>query len=105
MPLLESQSDVCTTAGLQEGETVRNIGRTSAEGTQWKTVFEIDLYYMVVDHMGRSSALFDLSTDTGKKRNLWSDARYHKVRFDLLKKCFDAAVFAIDTGPQRVGRY
>jgi len=105
MPLLESQSDVSAIAGLQQGERVRSVGRISTEGTRWETLFESDSCKMVVDHVGGSSALFDLSTDTGEGSNVWSDARYHKVRFDLLKKCFDAAVLAIDTGPQRVGRY
>jgi arylsulfatase A-like enzyme len=105
MPLLESQSDVSARAGLQEGESVRNVGRISTEGMRWKTVFESDSYKMVVDHMGESSALFYLSRDSGRKSNLWGDVRYRKVHFDLLKKCFDATVFAIDTGPQRVGRY
>lgn len=105
MPLLESQSDVSARAGLQKGERVRNVGHISTEGTRWETVFESDSYEMVVDHTGESSALFDLSKDSSKEPNVWSDARYHKVRFDLLKKCFDAVVFAIDTGPQRVGRY
>ncbi|MHC4807296.1 MAG: hypothetical protein ACYTBX_13695, partial [Planctomycetota bacterium] len=105
MPLLKSQSDVSAIAGLQEGESVRNVGRISTEGTRWKTVFESDSYNMVVGHIGECSALFDLSKDSGRKSNLWGDARYRKVHFDLLKKCFDATVFAIDTGPQRVGRY
>ncbi len=105
MPLLESQSDVSALAGLQEGESVRHVGRVSTEGTEWETVFESESYSMAVDHMGESSELFDLTKDSGKKSNVWGDSRYRKVRFDLLKKCFDATVFAIDTGPQRVGRY
>ncbi len=105
MPLLELQSEASAIAGLQEGESARNVGRISTGGTRWETVFESDSYNMVVDHMGESSALFDLSKDSGKKSNVWGDARYRKVHFDLLKKCFDATVFAIDTGPPRVGRY
>ncbi len=105
MPLLESQSDISARAGLQEGESVRHVGRPSTEGTRWETVFESDSYNMRVDHTGERSALFDLSTDSGRKSNVWDQAGYRKVRFDLLKKCFDATVFAIDTGPERVGRY
>ncbi|MHC4556841.1 MAG: sulfatase family protein [Planctomycetota bacterium] len=105
MPLLESQSDAYPTAGLQEGETVRSVGHISTERSRWKTVFESDRYNMVVDHTAENSALFDLSKDSGKKLNIWNDARYRKISFDLLKKCFDATVLAIDTGPQRVGRY
>jgi hypothetical protein len=105
MPLLKSESDVSAVAGLQEAESVRHVGRASTDGTRWDTVFESESYNMVVDHMGESSALFDLSKDPVKKTNVWGDARYRRLRFDLLKKCFDATVFAIDTGPQRVGRY
>ena len=105
MPLLELQSDPSPAAGLKEGETVRQAGSISTEGMKWETLFESDRYSMVVDHMAENSALFDLSEDSGRKQNLWYDARYRKTCFDLLKKCFDATVLAIDTGPQRVGRY
>jgi hypothetical protein len=105
MPLLESQSDVSPAAGLQEGETVRHVGSISAEETRWETAFESNRYSMVVDHSVDNSTLFDLSKDSDRKLNVWNDAMYHKVCFDLLKKCFDATVLAIDTGPQRVGRY
>jgi arylsulfatase A-like enzyme len=105
MPLLESQSDVPLAAGFQEGETVRNTGSISTEGIRWETLFESDRYSMVVDHTTDKSTLFDLSKDSGRKQNVWNDAMYRKICFDLLKKCFDATVLAIDTGPQRVGRY
>jgi arylsulfatase A-like enzyme len=105
MPLLESQSDVSPAAGLQEGETVRNVGSMSTEGTRWETVFKSNRYSMVVDHTSENSALFDLIKDSGRKQNVWNDTGYRKICFDLLKKCFDATVLAIDTGPQRVGRY
>ena len=105
MPLLDAKSKVSARAGLREGQSVRQIGRPSTSGTQWQTVFESASYRMIVDHEGDGSALFDLSDDSGGKSNVWGDIRYRKVCFDLLKKCFDATVFAIDTGPQRVGRY
>jgi hypothetical protein len=105
MPLIVSKSDVSPAAGLQQGETVRNVGSILTEGTRWKTVFESDRYSMVVGHKDEQSVLFDLSKDSGRKQNVWNDARYRKICFDLLKKCFDATVLAIDTGPQRVGRY
>jgi hypothetical protein len=105
MPLLESQSDILPSAGFHKGETVRHVGSISSDCTRWKTVFESDRYSMVVKHTAEKSALFDLSKDSDRKQNLWDDARYRKICFNLLKKCFDAAVLAIDTGPQRVGRY
>jgi hypothetical protein len=105
MPLIESQSDVSPAAGFQKGETVRNTSSISSEGTRWETVFESNRYSMVVDHTAGKSALFDLNKDSGRKQNVWNDARYRKICFDLLKKCFDATVLAIDTGPRRVGRY
>jgi len=105
MPLRKSQSNIPLAAGLQEGETIRHAGSISTEGTRWETVFESDKYSMVVDHTAEKSALFDLSKNPGRKQNVWNDARYRKICFNLLKKCFDATVLAIDTGPQRVGRY
>jgi len=105
MPLLGAKSEVSAKAGFREGESLRHIGRSSTRGTQWETVFESAFYRMAVDHEVDGSALFDLSDDSGGKSNVWGNIRYRKVCFDLLKKCFDATVFAIDTGPQRVGRY
>jgi len=105
MPLLETKSEVSTRAGLRDGQSVRQIGRISTSGTRWETLFESPSCRMIIDHEGDGSALFDLSSTSGGKSNVWGDIRYRKVCFDLLKKCFDATVFAIDTGPQRIGRY
>jgi arylsulfatase A-like enzyme len=49
--------------------------------------------------------LFDLQEDPGEFDNQWDNPKYADVRFDLMRKSFDAMAFAIDTGPRRVGRY
>ena len=49
--------------------------------------------------------LFDLSKDPNEFQNLWDDTEYGNIRFDLMKKSFDATVQSVDTGPERVGRY
>ena len=47
-----------------------------------------------------SASLFDLDHDPHEHDNLWDSARHAQVRFDLLRRCFDATAFAIDTGPE-----
>ena len=44
--------------------------------------------------------LFDLGNDAREHDNLWDSAEHAEVRFDLLRRCFDATAFAIDTGPE-----
>jgi len=52
----------------------------------------------------RTSRLYDLQSPH-PDRDRWADPAYRDTRFDLLKRCFDAFVFSIDPGPERIGRY
>ncbi len=49
--------------------------------------------------------LFDLCKDPHEFDNQWDNPVYAAVRFDLMKKSFDALAFSVDIGPERVGRY
>ena len=60
----------------------------------------------LVTHHGHDlGELFDLEKDPGELENRWGDAKYAPVRFDLLRKSFDALALAVDTGPRRIGRF
>jgi arylsulfatase len=65
-----------------------------------------DTRYKIINYHGHEKGeLFDLTTDPNEFHNLWDDPEYSDVRFDLMKKSFDATVQSSDTGPERVGRY
>ena len=57
-------------------------------------------YKLAVYHGHPVGELFDLENDPHEHDNLWDSARHADVRFDLLRRCFDATAFAIDTGPE-----
>jgi arylsulfatase A-like enzyme len=63
--------------------------------------------YKLVNYHGHDGLgeLFDLRNDPGEFENEWDNPEYAAVRFDLMRKSFDAMAFAIDTGPKRIGRY
>ena len=57
-------------------------------------------YKLAVYHGHPVGELFDLQEDPHEHRNLWREPGYAELRFDLLRRCFDATAFAIDTGPE-----
>ena len=65
-----------------------------------------DARYKIINYHGHEKGeLFDLSKDPNEFHNLWDDTEYSNIRFELMKKSFDATVLSVDTGPERVGRY
>ncbi|WP_346237063.1 sulfatase family protein [Niabella insulamsoli] len=69
------------------------------------TMFRTQEYKLVVYHGHSMGELFDLKKDPDEYRNLWDDPSYTSIKMDLLRQSFDATVHAIDTGPERSGRY
>lgn len=75
------------------------------ENGVWTSHYEDGEYRLVVRHgADRGGALCDL-TSPEPKRNRWDDPDCRELRSKLLKQCFDAFVFSIDLGPERIGRY
>ena len=57
-------------------------------------------YKLAVYHGHPVGELFDLQEDPHEHRNLWHEPSHAELRFALLRRCFDATAFAIDTGPE-----
>ncbi len=71
----------------------------------YATMLRTREYKLVNYHGHEPGELFDLKNDPHEFENQWDNPAYASVRFDLTKKSFDALAFAVDTGPQRAGRY
>lgn len=69
------------------------------------TMYRTDRYKLSIYHGHEKSELFDLLEDPDEYKNLWDVPRYQSVKSDLMRKSFDATVGALDTGPEKVGRY
>lgn len=74
------------------------------EGSHANMVFD-GRFKLVVYHNQPLGELYDLQQDPHEFRNLWESPEYQKVRFDLLKRCFDMLMQATDVGQPRVANY
>ena len=79
-------------------------GRGDFSGT-YATMVRDRRYKLAVYHDRDVGELFDLQSDPEEFDNLWDDSRYREVRFDLMKRSFDALALAVDIGPKQVTRY
>ena len=73
-------------------------GRAQYEGS-YATMYRDERYKIVVYHGHAHGELYDLQEDPGEFENCWDDPAYSDLRFDLLRRNFDALAFAVDTGP------
>jgi arylsulfatase len=69
------------------------------------TMIRTDHFKLVVYHDHEKGELFDMKNDPNEFTNLWDNPKFNKVRFMLMKKCFDSTVQSINAGPERIGRY
>ena len=85
---------------------VRSVFYRVLEGPQsYATMLRTRSHKIVNYHGHGTGELFDMEKDPYEFDNLWDDPAYADVRFELMKKSFDALAFAVDIGPPRVGRY
>lgn len=58
-------------------------------------------YKIVCYHGHGLGELFDLQEDPLERRNLWRDARFAELRFELLRQSFDGLALSVDLGPEQ----
>jgi len=101
LPILEGRANP-----HEHREFVRSVFYRVTQGPQsYATMLRTKKYKIVNYHGHNPGELFDLQKDPYEFDNLWDNPDYAEVRFELMKKSFDALAFAVDTGPPRVGRY
>ena len=79
-------------------------GRPAFEGS-YATMIRDQRYKLVVYHGHETGELFDLLQDPGEFDNLWDALEYRDVRFELMKKSFDALALAVDVGTEQTVYY
>lgn len=67
------------------------------------TMYRDEHYKLVVYHGHEEGELYNLTTDPGEFDNLWHIPENQNLKLELLKRSFDASMFAMDRGPRRVG--
>jgi arylsulfatase len=63
-------------------------------------------YKVVVYHGDEDTGeLYDLENDPDELINRWHDPAFAEIRFDMVKRCFDARVFQMDPLPERIASF
>lgn len=71
----------------------------------YATMIRTRQHKLVVYHGYLLGELFDLQRDPGEFDNLWESPQHAGLRFDLIKRSFDALALAVDLGPPQVTYY
>jgi len=82
---------------------VRSIYYRALTGRSYASMIRTRSHKLVCYHGTGLGELFDMKKDPHEFDTLWDDPTCADVRFKLMTTAFDAAAFAADTGPKRVG--
>jgi arylsulfatase len=108
LPLLSAQSDPQRHRDAVRCEYYRalnpDVEGRDLDGT-YATMIRDQRYKLAVYHDRDAGELFDLQEDPGEFQNLWDDPGHSALRFELMKKNFDALAYAVDVGPKQVTRF
>jgi arylsulfatase A-like enzyme len=69
------------------------------------TMIRTKQHKLTVYHGHELGELFDLQKDPDEFDNLWDSPKHADIRFDLLRKNFDALALSADVGAKRTARY
>ena len=67
------------------------------------TMYRDARYKLVVYHGHARGELYDMHADPDEFVNLWDDSGHAGIKADLIRRSFDAAILALDLGPERIG--
>jgi len=71
--------------------------------SSFATMFRDERYKLVVYHGHDLGELYDLQEDPEEFENMWSEYEAQPLKLDLLRRSFDASMFALDCGSERIG--
>ncbi len=71
--------------------------------SSFATMFRDERYKLVVYHGHGLGELYDLQEDPEEFENMWSEYEAQPLKLDLLRRSFDASMFALDCGSERIG--
>ncbi|MFK7818379.1 MAG: sulfatase, partial [Planctomycetaceae bacterium] len=101
MPILTGRSDSKKHRDVVYCEYLNSWTHDNAYGTMLRSETE----KIVVYHGTDQGELYDLVSDPDEFHNLWNSDSRRDMKLRLLKQCFDASVFTMDPGPQRLGPF
>ncbi|MEK6794730.1 MAG: hypothetical protein AABZ39_08140 [Spirochaetota bacterium] len=65
-----------------------------------------NILWICAEHHGMPMGeLYDLEHDPGEFENRWDDPSFADVRYDMIRRCFDARIFTMDPLPGRQGPF